>query len=120
MLGFKKRARYSARVKKNMKILVLQVEMMVEDHMLLSFSELNFNMILQWFSPIDCLNVLTKTFYFNLYSAAVNSETQEEVAIKKVSKAFHNRIDAKRILREIKLLRHMNHDNVSSNASIIS
>ncbi|XP_057533607.1 mitogen-activated protein kinase homolog MMK2 isoform X2 [Amaranthus tricolor] len=48
---------------------------------------------------------------YGIVCAAVNSETQEEVAIKKVSKAFHNRIDAKRILREIKLLRHMNHDN---------
>ena len=52
--------------------------------------------------------------HFHLLSAAVNSETGEEVAIKKVSKAFDNRIDAKRTLREIKLLQHMNHDNVSS------
>lgn len=94
--------------------------MMVEDHMLLSFLALNFNVILQWFSPIDCSSVLTKTFYFNLYSAAVNSETKEEVAIKKVTNAFHNRIDAKRILREIKLLRHMNHDNVSLNSLIFT
>ncbi|XP_048494066.1 mitogen-activated protein kinase homolog MMK2 isoform X2 [Beta vulgaris subsp. vulgaris] len=49
---------------------------------------------------------------YGIVCAAVNSETREEVAIKKVSNAFHNRIDAKRILREIKLLRHMNHDNV--------
>ncbi|KAJ8435523.1 hypothetical protein Cgig2_032110 [Carnegiea gigantea] len=47
-------------------------------------------------------------------SAAVNSETGEEVAIKKVSKAFDNRIDAKRMLHEIKLLQHLNHDNSSS------
>ncbi|RRT76869.1 hypothetical protein BHE74_00023572, partial [Ensete ventricosum] len=51
---------------------------------------------------------------FNLFSsAAVNSQTHEEVAIKKISNAFDNRIDAKRTLREIKLLRHMNHENVS-------
>ncbi|XP_052879357.1 mitogen-activated protein kinase homolog MMK2-like isoform X2 [Gossypium arboreum] len=43
--------------------------------------------------------------------AAVNSETREEVAIKKISNAFDNRIDAKRTLREIKLLRHMDHEN---------
>lgn len=43
----------------------------------------------------------------------MNSETHEEVAIKKISNAFDNRIDAKRTLREIKLLRHMNHENVS-------
>lgn len=46
-------------------------------------------------------------------SAAVNSETHEEVAIKKIGNAFDNRIDAKRTLREIKLLRHMSHENVS-------
>ncbi|CAI8613195.1 unnamed protein product [Vicia faba] len=44
--------------------------------------------------------------------AAVNAETREEVAIKKVGNAFDNRIDAKRTLREIKLLRHMDHENV--------
>lgn len=49
---------------------------------------------------------------YGIVCAAVNSETGEEVAIKKISKAFDNRIDAKRTLREIKLLRHMSHDNV--------
>ncbi|XP_039058040.1 mitogen-activated protein kinase homolog MMK2-like isoform X2 [Hibiscus syriacus] len=43
--------------------------------------------------------------------AAVNSESREEVAIKKIGNAFDNRIDAKRTLREIKLLRHMDHEN---------
>jgi len=57
--------------------------------------------------------------HFCLLSAAVNSETGEEVAIKKVSKAFDNRIDAKRTLREIKLLQHMNHDNVSSEYAVL-
>lgn len=47
------------------------------------------------------------------FSAAVNSETREEVAIKKIGNAFDNRIDAKRTLREIKLLLHLSHDNVS-------
>jgi len=46
-------------------------------------------------------------------SAAVNAQTREEVAIKKIGNAFDNQIDAKRTLREIKLLRHMNHENVS-------
>lgn len=43
----------------------------------------------------------------------MNSETREEVAIKKIGNAFDNRIDAKRTLREIKLLRHIDHENVS-------
>ena len=53
-------------------------------------------------------------FFFSSisFSAVVNAETHEEVAIKKVGNAFDNRIDAKRTLREIKLLRHMEHENV--------
>ncbi|KAG0497066.1 hypothetical protein HPP92_001464 [Vanilla planifolia] len=51
--------------------------------------------------------------------AAVNLETQEEVAIKKIGNAFDNVIDAKRTLREIKLLRHMNHDNIIGIKDII-
>ena len=47
------------------------------------------------------------------FSAAVNAQTREEVAIKKIGNAFDNQIDAKRTLREVKLLRHMNHENVS-------
>ncbi|RZR77322.1 hypothetical protein BHM03_00002362 [Ensete ventricosum] len=35
------------------------------------------------------------------------------VAIKKIANAFDNKIDAKRTLREIKLLRHMDHENVT-------
>lgn len=46
-------------------------------------------------------------------SSALNSETNEHVAIKKIANAFDNKIDAKRTLREIKLLRHMDHENVS-------
>ncbi|KDP25667.1 hypothetical protein JCGZ_24180 [Jatropha curcas] len=45
--------------------------------------------------------------------AAKNSETQEEVAIKKIVNAFDNQKVAKRTLREIKLLQHMNHENIS-------
>jgi serine/threonine protein kinase len=48
----------------------------------------------------------------------MNKETGEEVAIKKIATAFANRIDAKRTLREIKILRHMNHDNVCNFASL--
>mmetsp|Transcript_15256 Transcript_15256/g.28722 ORF Transcript_15256/g.28722 Transcript_15256/m.28722 type:complete len:584 (+) Transcript_15256:225-1976(+) len=36
------------------------------------------------------------------------------VAIKMIPKAFHDEIDAKRILREIKLLKHFKHDNIIS------
>ncbi|KAG6634025.1 mitogen-activated protein kinase homolog MMK2-like [Carya illinoinensis] len=51
--------------------------------------------------------------------AAVNSDTHQEVAIKKIGNAFDNIIDAKRTLREIKLLSHMDHENVISIKDII-
>lgn len=41
-----------------------------------------------------------------------NGDKADKVAIKKVSKAFDDLVDAKRILREIKLLRHFDHENV--------
>jgi serine/threonine protein kinase len=37
-----------------------------------------------------------------------------KVAIKKVPRAFDDAIDAKRILREIKLLKKFKHENVSA------
>lgn len=55
----------------------------------------------------------------NIYSSALNSETNEHVAIKKIANAFDNKIDAKRTLREIKLLRHMDHENVVAIRDII-
>ncbi|CAN1778260.1 Mitogen-activated protein kinase 4 [Linum perenne] len=56
---------------------------------------------------------------YGIVCSAVNSDTREEVAIKKIGNAFDNRVDAKRTLREIKLLRHMNHENVIAIRDII-
>lgn len=42
----------------------------------------------------------------------MNTETNEMVAVKKIANAFDNYMDAKRTLREIKLLRHLDHENV--------
>ena len=47
-------------------------------------------------------------------SSATNSATGEQVAIKKLSRPFQTTMHAKRSFRELKLLRHMNHENVSS------
>jgi mitogen-activated protein kinase 3 len=44
----------------------------------------------------------------------MNDETREMVAIKKIANAFDNHMDAKRTLREIKLLKHLDHENVSA------
>ncbi|GAB2217367.1 hypothetical protein Droror1_Dr00000545 [Drosera rotundifolia] len=56
---------------------------------------------------------------YGIVCAVINAETREEVAIKKVGNAFDNRIDAKRTLREIKLLCHMDHENVIAIKDII-
>ncbi|OWM68858.1 mitogen-activated protein kinase homolog NTF6 [Punica granatum] len=56
---------------------------------------------------------------YGIVCCARNSETKEEVAIKKIGSAFDNRIDAKRTLREIKLLCHMDHENIIKIKDII-
>ena len=49
---------------------------------------------------------------YGVVISARNTNLNTQVAIKKVPKAFQDEIDAKRILREIKLLKHMKHDNI--------
>ncbi|KAK4785833.1 hypothetical protein SAY86_002522 [Trapa natans] len=56
---------------------------------------------------------------YGIVCCARNSETKEAVAIKKIGNAFDNRIDAKRTLREIKLLCHMEHENIIKIKDII-
>ncbi|CAB4442057.1 MAP kinase [Rhizophagus irregularis] len=52
---------------------------------------------------------------YGVVCAAKNTETGEQVAIKKVTKVFEKNILAKRALREVKLLRHFNgHENITS------
>jgi serine/threonine protein kinase len=47
----------------------------------------------------------------------MNFDTREMVAIKKIANAFDNHMDAKRTLREIKLLKHLDHENVSAHST---
>lgn len=70
----------------------------------------DFSFLFFYFVIIIIFESLILIFYL---SSALNCETNEHVAIKKISNAFDNKIDAKRTLREIKLLRHMDHENVS-------
>lgn len=49
---------------------------------------------------------------YGIVCSSVNRETNEKVAIKKIHNAFENCIDALRTLRELKLLRHLRHENV--------
>lgn len=44
--------------------------------------------------------------------AANDVLTDKQVAIKKVANAFEDMVDAKRILREVRLMRQFNHPNV--------
>ncbi|KAJ7955429.1 Mitogen-activated protein kinase [Quillaja saponaria] len=49
---------------------------------------------------------------YGVVCSSINRETNEKVAIKKIGNVFENRIDALRTLRELKLLRHIRHENV--------
>lgn len=46
--------------------------------------------------------------------SALDKKTNQKVAIKKISRAFEDPVDAKRILREIKLMKQFTHENVMS------
>ena len=49
---------------------------------------------------------------YGVVCSAKNLVTGEKVAIKKIGNAFENLTDARRTLREIKLLRHLRHENI--------
>ena len=66
----------------------------------------------QYYACIYIFHVrLLLSFQFT-HSACKDAITEQRVAIKKVPKAFDDVVDAKRVSREIKLLRFMNHENV--------
>ncbi|XP_027086884.1 mitogen-activated protein kinase 3 [Coffea eugenioides] len=56
---------------------------------------------------------------YGIVCSVLNSETNEMVAVKKIANAFDNYMDAKRTLREIKLLRHLDHENVIAIRDVI-
>mmetsp|Transcript_19953 Transcript_19953/g.43666 ORF Transcript_19953/g.43666 Transcript_19953/m.43666 type:complete len:378 (-) Transcript_19953:354-1487(-) len=51
---------------------------------------------------------------YGVVCSARNTDTGEKCAIKKITNAFDNVTDARRTLREIKLLRHLSHENIIS------
>jgi mitogen-activated protein kinase 1/3 len=51
---------------------------------------------------------------YGVVISAIDKVTNMKVAIKKIPKAFDDLIDAKRIVREIKLLGFFDHDNIVS------
>ena len=57
---------------------------------------------------------------YGLVCSGRNVETSKPVAIKKIPKAFEDIIDCKRLLREIKILKHFKHDNVLGLVDILA
>lgn len=50
---------------------------------------------------------------YGLVASATDSVTGRKVAIKRISRVFQNAIDAKRIVREVKIMRFLGeHDNI--------
>eukprot|EP01018_Ginkgo_biloba_P008431 Gb_29783 [translate_table: standard] len=49
---------------------------------------------------------------YGVVCSSENVETNEKFAIKKINDAFENQLDALRILRELKLLRQIRHENI--------
>lgn len=50
---------------------------------------------------------------YGVVTAAIDTETGEKVALKKISGVFEDLTDAKRVLREIRLMQALDHENVS-------
>ena len=61
---------------------------------------------------------LGKGAYGTVY-LAVDNETEEEVAIKRIDDVFRTKVDAKRALREIVILRHCHHPNICGLTDLI-
>lgn len=47
------------------------------------------------------------------FSSAFDQITGKKVAIKKLARPFQSAVHAKRTYRELRMLKHMNHENVS-------
>jgi len=49
---------------------------------------------------------------YGVVVSCLDKTSNKKIAIKKIPKAFDDLVDAKRILREVKLLRHFKHENI--------
>lgn len=56
--------------------------------------------------------MLTSHFSQYIQSSAIDRKTGVRVAIKKLHRPFQSRLFAKRAYRELRLLKHMKHENV--------
>lgn len=55
---------------------------------------------------------------YGIVTAAMDMQTGQKVALKKISGVFEDATDTKRVLREIRLMKALNHENVSINKSV--
>lgn len=60
---------------------------------------------------ISTVHLFRLSFFF---SSAVDNQTGLKVAIKKLARPFQSAVHAKRTYRELRMLKHMNHENVRS------
>lgn len=57
--------------------------------------------------------------YIYTFSSAVDSRTGTKVAIKKLYRPFQSELFAKRSYRELRLLKHIKHENVRHNVIVL-
>lgn len=57
--------------------------------------------------------MITELFSVYVFSSAFDQKTGKKVAIKKLARPFQSAVHAKRTYRELRMLKHMNHENVS-------
>lgn len=58
-------------------------------------------------------HAINTDFLFSSSSSAYDTKTRQKVAVKKLSRPFQSLIHARRTYRELRLLKHMKHENVS-------
>lgn len=63
---------------------------------------------------IQCLHTCLNTSLFSLSSSAYDVVSRQKVAVKKLSRPFQSLIHSRRSYRELRLLKHMKHENVST------
>ena len=68
---------------------------------------------MELWSTWDQQSSIQMCFLFIYSSSANDAETKTRVAIKKLARPFQSNIHAKRTYREIRMLKHMDHENVS-------
>lgn len=75
------------------------------------FRSLWTSLVLSSFKFVD--NQVNNFLFSFFYSSAVDNQTGLKVAIKKLARPFQSAVHAKRTYRELRMLKHMNHENVS-------